>query len=79
MAAEDQETFGRTVVRGMAWGLGFAIVSVPVTMLIRHVLEDDEEETAPWRALGMSRVEYLDLLDERAEERVLERMREAED
>lgn len=50
MAAENEETFGRTVLRGMAWGLGFAIVSVPVTMLIRHVLHDDDEN--PYRYLS---------------------------
>lgn len=38
MATESDETFGRTVARGMAWGLGFAIVSVPLTLGIQHVL-----------------------------------------
>lgn len=49
MAAEEQESFGRTILRGMAWGFGFAVVSVPVTMVIRHVLHDDEEN--PYRFL----------------------------
>lgn len=48
-----EEGLGRTIVRGAAWGLGFALVSVPIGILLhswfdpkpsRSTDEDDNDE-----------------------------------
>lgn len=39
MATNGEESLGRTILRGAAWGIGFAIVSVPLGIALHAWLD----------------------------------------
>lgn len=65
--AEQKETFGQRFMGGIAWGLGFTIVAVPVGLILHSLLDDlfeKDEEAEPWHRLGMTYEEYREAIEE---------------